>query len=900
MGFARPAALTCGVFSVFGSLVAIGRSEVTNLGYHHLREQPAFPGPWEGYIQAPENKTHIVPKRVYKTEGNTEYWLTDGVISGISLGPSGVVTLKFEQNIGGRVCLDINSVSHNPVIQLAYSESSWFAGIIPDATTDRQDRDLPLVLALGNSTGQVCVAPEFVRGAFQYLTISLPFDINASGERYATKLWWDAVDAVGQHLLGPFSWLLSRYLDSHKAPGQAVASVDIANVWVNCTAFPSQTNGRAYSGYFSSSSIMLNRIWYAGAYTLQLSTIDPREGGALIDYNRLVDNNTSPTGSWYSNYTIANGTAVTTDGAKRDRMVYAGDMFIAIPGIAVSTWDMAAVRNALDVLYVHQYEDGSLPYAGPPMGWHHEFSDTYHMHALLGTYYYVLYTGDFDWLRARWPQYLRALRISIAKVDDELGLMRVSSSNDWLRPGLGGHSLEASAILHAVLTRSKSLVGWLDKPNEVGWEPAGDLSVLGLSTNETERWTWLQLTLARNIAARLYCPSARLFSDNLSPENHCDSPTRVLPQDGNSWVLISNLLSSSPLSLPVTPLDISTALRARWVKHGAPAPEFPNVISPFASGFELLAHIAAGQTSSAVELMLLEWQHLLDGYGFTNSTLAEGFRIDGHPQYPAYPSTARNSHAHGWSAGPTGVLTAAVVGIEFLEPAGRFVRVSPELTKWLGWVKGGMAMPDGSVIEVGHWRVVVFGGGVRGSEGRRRERKGVVVEVKGSKGVKGVFDAAKLLKEMSRRQYDGADESHFDFTLTGETNTTRTKRWVVWQDENDDNNDSMELLSNGERRKRARVQDISDLELLTTTETNEDDDDDEESWVRSRVLVLDDGVSELRYDDEFVLPEMEHREPGVVDWDVMERHFKTPPPAGWTVDELRQEQQPGREEWRDL
>jgi hypothetical protein len=69
-------------------------------------------------------------------------------------------------------------------------------------------------------------------------------------------------------------------------------------------------------------------------------------------------------------------------------------MYMAVPGIAVSTYDMAAVRNALDVLYAHQYTDDSLPYAGPPMGWNGEFSDTYHLHTLLGRYNYVLYSGD--------------------------------------------------------------------------------------------------------------------------------------------------------------------------------------------------------------------------------------------------------------------------------------------------------------------------------------------------------------------------------------------------------------------------------------------------------------------------------------------------------------------------
>ena len=118
-------------------------------------------------------------------------------------------------------------------------------------------------------------------------------------------------------------------------------------------------------------------------------------------------------------------------------MVWPGDMYIAVPGIAMSTYDMSAVRHALETLFVHQYSDGSLPYAGPPMGYSGEFSDTYHMHTLLGVYNYVLYSGDMSWLEDHWPAYLAALDISIGKVD-ETGLLHVTSTNDWLRPGMTG------------------------------------------------------------------------------------------------------------------------------------------------------------------------------------------------------------------------------------------------------------------------------------------------------------------------------------------------------------------------------------------------------------------------------------------------------------------------------
>lgn len=115
-------------------------------------------------------------------------------------------------------------------------------------------------------------------------------------------------------------------------------------------------------------------------------------------------------------------------------MVYAGDMTIAVPGIAVSTYDLVSVKNALDTLFEHYYhsspEEGGadsgrirLPYAGPPMGSMGEFSDTYHLHALLGVYQYVLFSGDLRYLKKIWERYVMALQYSLDKVVSGTGLM---------------------------------------------------------------------------------------------------------------------------------------------------------------------------------------------------------------------------------------------------------------------------------------------------------------------------------------------------------------------------------------------------------------------------------------------------------------------------------------------
>ncbi|KAL3423425.1 alpha-l-rhamnosidase a [Phlyctema vagabunda] len=641
-----------------------------HLNYESLPLDTLFPGAWEANIRAPLNKSHIVPRRVFKTEGKISKVaavVTDEKQHSFALGPGDLITFEFGENIGGRVCLDIKDFEPDAYITLAYSESPTFAGREPDTTTDRIERDLPLNLAI-NSRGQNCVGKDYNRGAFKFLTIYIPEEMpskehfwhieTSSPQDHALAKPRSSWYSLGQQLLG----LQKSKLNSPR--------VSISAVWVNCSSFPSNANGRAYTGYFDSSSSLLNRIWYAGAWTLQLSTIDPNEGSALVDYNRRWDHNESPVGSWYSNFTIANGTTVTTDGAKRDRMVWPGDMTIAVPGIAVSTYDMLAARNALDTIFDHQYGDGSLPYASLPMTGG-EFSDTYHLHTLLGAYNYVLYSGDIAWLKGRWAAYTKALDVSIAKVDG-YGLLHVSSTYDWLRPGMTGHNLEASVILYDTILKTIVLAKILGDPGR------------------NHKWLSTKTALEGGIE-HLWCQELGFFADNIGRRG-CNGSERVLPQDGNSWALLSGIVDDDRKR------NISRNLRLRWGKYGAPAVEFPNVISPFAGSFELLAHCAAGNHDAAVELMELEWGYMLDGPAFTNSTCVEGYRIDGDAQYPAYWSTARNSHAHGWSTGPTTVLMQEILGIKLLSPLGETWSIKPHLTKWLSYAQGGFATKLGKFV----------------------------------------------------------------------------------------------------------------------------------------------------------------------------------------------------------
>lgn len=69
----------------------------------------------------------------------------------------------------------------------------------------------------------------------------------------------------------------------------------------------------------------MSRIWYAGACTNHICTIDLAYGDALVhifQINSSVSDVVNAT--WYNNYTITNGSSALVDGAKRYRIVWAG------------------------------------------------------------------------------------------------------------------------------------------------------------------------------------------------------------------------------------------------------------------------------------------------------------------------------------------------------------------------------------------------------------------------------------------------------------------------------------------------------------------------------------------------------------------------------------------------
>jgi hypothetical protein len=112
-------------------------------------------------------------------------------------------------------------------------------------------------------------------------------------------------------------------------------SVSISSAGVDFQAYRATPDD--YKGWFLSSDHQLNRMWYSGAYTLQLD-MKPAGVNGLPDLRIF-------------------------DGAKRDRSIWTGDLLVQGPTVLSTLGDVGAayLKSSLNVLLSTQRADGALP-----------------------------------------------------------------------------------------------------------------------------------------------------------------------------------------------------------------------------------------------------------------------------------------------------------------------------------------------------------------------------------------------------------------------------------------------------------------------------------------------------------------------------------------------------------
>jgi hypothetical protein len=573
-------------------------------------------GKGDSYNFAPPGRI-VKPVAVFSSSGS----VTDptNVLAGNTTKLSGLgaqIVLDFGKEVGGVLSLDFAGASDaNQSLGAAFTESSLYVGPNSDNSAGGGNSDGALAVPVTGPSSWTS-ARKYLRGGFRYLTLFL----TSSG------------------------------------------SVDLRGVSLEFSPDPERAIPNQYPNYFYSNDDVLNKAWYAGAYTYQTNIVRNNEG-------RIPP---APASNWDNTAKVGEaGNVVLCDGAKRDRTVWAGDMSISVPTGYAALNDTLAAKNALVTLFNHEHSDGHLQWSGPPWNLDNG-SDTYHMWTMYGTYLGYLYSGDKAWLDTVWPKYKTALTYITNKIDTN-GLLNVTSTADWgPRSDQGGENIEANSILYAVLQGTATLA-------QVEGEAATASSVAALAT-----------TLKAQVNALLWDSSVGAYKDN---------PTSTLhPQDGNSLAVWFGVIDD-----PTKAKGLSAVHKQNWNAIGSVTPEWGE-ISTFVGSMELMSHFVAGFDTRGLDMIRTTWGYMMSNKNGPQSTFWESVSRDGtfgaNGNGPA-PSASFTSLSHGWSSGPTSALTFFVLGVAPDTVLGQTYHVIPHPGD-LTHVEGKLTFAPGKVAQVAY------------------------------------------------------------------------------------------------------------------------------------------------------------------------------------------------------
>ena len=423
-------------------------------------------------------------------------------------------------------------------------------------------------------------------------------------------------------------------------------------------------------GHFLSSDDLVNRIWYAGAYTLNLNQMTP--GTPLV--NGAVDR-----------------LHLILDGAKRDRAVWSGDHLISdLTDYYVS--DPLYARQSLLLFLTHPAstadnlvttagvisQPGPLPGVctpNPVSNFCLTWSASYSLAVLPALYNYYLYTGDLKFVRDHWQAVLRQMRWDTKQVDSH-GLFTVDSRNaaDWNLESPTGEVTYVNSIYVEALYAAAKLAAAL-----------GHRAV-------AQTWSAAAAAGTRAVNRRLWDAKTRVYDAS----NSLRGP---IVQDANVTAILAGIASRSRARSIVRVLRQALATRYGTADATADASGYSRDISPYMGSVNVLADFDAGDNAAALALIRQEWGFMVshDPGGVD----WERIERDGRPAGSSGGLMAADSSAHAWSTGPTAALSEYVLGVS--PSAAGYVRwtVAPQSGD-LHWAQGVVPTPHGPITV--RWR----------------------------------------------------------------------------------------------------------------------------------------------------------------------------------------------------
>ena len=428
--------------------------------------------------------------------------------------------------------------------------------------------------------------------------------------------------------------------------GSGTVSIDYVRVRVTHL----QPTVADYAGHFLSSDDQLNRVFYAAAHTLANDAI-----------------------------TRPDGRVVYVDGAKRDRLMWVGDLAVqGTTGDQVLAPSPAITARTLQAFSCQQYTDGIInsssqitttcPDVPPDPTSPSTTSLTlpeYTASWVIALQDHTMATGDTAFARRMLPVARRAMASFTGNLDGNGLYATPEAAQNWhpFDPA-GGEDGHTNAVVHRGLGALAAL------EDEVGGGPAASAPLRRAAT-----------ALAASMVAHLWDPAAGAFLLNAT------DPLRNHSQDAQVEAVYGGVVTGARAASALR--FLATTLASPYGTHNseyADDPFMTDYVSPYISGTELLARLSQHDTAGALALARTVWGHMVDTD--PHSDLWEKVAFDGDvasygPQAtnavaPANSLRGSSSYAHGWSTLPIAALSDYVGGIRPTAPGYAAWLVEPQ------------------------------------------------------------------------------------------------------------------------------------------------------------------------------------------------------------------------------
>jgi len=391
---------------------------------------------------------------------------------------------------------------------------------------------------------------------------------------------------------------------------QVEGDADITKVGAIATFYPAE-----YRGAFASSDEILTRIWMHSAFTLRVCM---RE--------------------------------LYIDGPKRDRLPWVGDVFIGALGNAVTFADSGIVRRTLMALFpedpLRDDCNGIIDYS---------------LYWILTLHRYLMFTGDFEFVRNLWPK-AKELLAALAAREDGRGFLS-SDKAEWVFIDWADIDKQGACAALQML-RILALDAAADIGRELEDDTANAFAAKAARLRRLVRkWFW-------NAEQSRFVDSVQGAAQSAKSGRHA-----------NFFALLAGLATRKQATHILDAILLGD--------------ETPGVGTPYMRYFENAALCAAGRAGPMLDRLRSYWGGMLD-LGAT--TFWEGYdpSESGAQHLAFYGRPFARSLCHAWASGPLHLLSADLVGLKPTAPGWRqFTVQMPKLR--LPWLCASVPTPHGDI-----------------------------------------------------------------------------------------------------------------------------------------------------------------------------------------------------------